>query len=246
MRPEKNIAALIIGRGNNTMQDKNIRLVHGRPLLHWPALAATHSKKINRFYISSDDPKILAAGVEVGFTPITRPEHLATPSAQSSDAVKHALASIEKDGKVDVLVVMHANVGTITTRMIDDCLEIIIADESISSVIPSHYMNEYHPYRAKMVNSSGFLENLISHGEHGVSANRQELDACVFFDHSFWVLSVDKGIRSTNGQLPWPVMGNNIKPYITEGCFDVHNESDLLATEKWISDHLLTDEYIAK
>ena len=45
-----NIAALIIGRGNNTLKDKNIRPVLGRPLLHWPALAAKNSKKINHFF----------------------------------------------------------------------------------------------------------------------------------------------------------------------------------------------------
>lgn len=239
------IAALIIGRGNNTLADKNIRLVHGRPLLHWPALAARHSMHINRFYISSDDPKILAAGEVVGFTPIKRPDELATPTAQSSDAVHHALGIIEKDGAVDVLIVMHANVGTITTQMIDDCLGVLLEDEQVSSVVPAHYNNEYHPYRAKMINAMGFLENVVNYQSRRVSANRQDLDACVFFDHSFWVLRVKNGVRAVNGQSPWPVMGNNIKPYITTGCFDVHTEEDLKATEMWISDNRVLEQYAA-
>lgn len=237
------MAALIIGRGNNTLVDKNIRPVHGRPLLQWPALAAKNSNKIDGFYISSDDARILEVGSAVGFKPIMRPPELATPTAQSSDAVRHALCVIEKDGEIDVLIVMHANVGTITTEMIEDCLEIISSDEQISSVVPAHYNNEYHPYRAKMINSAGFLENVVNYQGRIVSANRQDLDACVFFDHSFWVLRVKTGVHSVNGQQPWPVMGNNIKPYITEGCFDVHTEDDLLATEKWIMEHGIKNKY---
>lgn len=238
-----NIAALIIGRGNNTLTDKNIRLVHGRPLLHWPAMAAKNSKFINSFYISSDDEKILNAGAEVGFSVIKRPDELATPSAQSSDAVLHALEIMEKSGALDIVVVMHANVGTITTQMVDECIDIALKDEQISSVIPAHYMNEYHPYRAKMLNANGFLENVVNYQARKVSANRQELDECVFFDHSFWVLRVKNGIRSSNGQPPWPVMGNNIKPYITSGCFDVHTEDDLRLTEQWIAENGVLDNY---
>lgn len=211
--------------------------------MHWPALAAKSSKHITRFYISSDDQKILAAGAEVGFNPILRPVELATPSAQSSDAVVHALPIIENDGPVDVLVVMHANVGTITSQMLDESISIIINDERISSVIPSHYNNEYHPYRAKMINEIGFLENVINYAGKKISANRQELDACVFFDHSFWVLSVQNGVRSVNGQPPWRVMGSNIWPYITQGCFDVHTEEDLKATEQWITDRGVIASY---
>lgn len=241
-----NVAALIIGRGNNTLKDKNIRAVHGRPLLHWSALAAKNSNKIAHFYISSDDDKILDAGARVGFKKIKRPDQLATPTAQSSDAVLHALETIGKNVKIDILIVMHANVGTIKTQMIDDCLDIIESDPQISSVIPSHYMPEYHPYRAKMINKNGFLENVINYGPRSISANRQELDPCVFFDHSFWVLRVENGVNAINGQMPWPVMGNNIKPYITEGCFDVHDEHDLIRTEKWIEQHGIIDEYKAK
>ena len=104
-------------------------------------------------------------------------------------------------------------------------------------------MPEYHPYRAKMINKDGFLENVINYGPRSVSANRQDLDPCVFFDHSFWVLRVSNGVRSINGQMPWPVMGNNIRPYITSGCFDVHDEHDLVKTESWIKSNNIIDSY---
>ncbi|MDY0090031.1 MAG: CMP-N-acetylneuraminic acid synthetase [Flavobacteriaceae bacterium] len=228
------VVSLIIGRGNNTLKNKNILPVLGKPLLQWGALAAKNSKYVNAFYISSDDDKILNAGKEVGFIPVKRPDELALPTSQSSDAVKHALEIIENDiGEIDIMIVIHANVGTISSRMIDDCIDILL-EKKCSSVIPSHYKYEYHPRRAKKIMPDGTLQNFLGKEGEYISANRQDLEPCVFFDHSFWVLDVSKGIKSSKGQYPWPVMGNNIIPYITEGCFDVHDMSDLGLTEEWL------------
>ena len=55
------VAALLTGRGNNTMKDKNVRLVLGKPLLYYPAMAAKSCDLITDFYVSSDDEKILNA-----------------------------------------------------------------------------------------------------------------------------------------------------------------------------------------
>jgi CMP-N,N'-diacetyllegionaminic acid synthase len=238
------IVALIIGRGNNTLKNKNILPVLGRPLLHWGALAAISSKYINRYYISSDCDMILAAAKELNFNLIKRPDELALPNSQSSDAVKHAYEIIKKESKAAIIVVIHANVGTISPKMIDDCIELLMSDNSLSSVIPSHKNDEYHPYRAKKINEDGQLVNFFDFEKIKVSANRQELDSCVFFDHSFWVLDAFKGIESGDlGQLPWRVMGNTIKPYITKGCFDVHKTEDIVETENWLLENDLEAYY---
>ncbi len=228
------ISALIIGRGNNTLANKNILPVLGRPLLQWGGMAAKCSSYIQSFYISSDDAAILKAGEAIGFTPIERPAELALPTSQSSDAVKHALEIIEKEqGEIDILVVIHANVGTITTKMIDECI-LLMKEKGASAVVPSHFKYEYHPRRAKLVQADGTLTTCIGSPNEYVSANRQDLEPVVFFDHSFWVLDVKTGVKSASGQYPWPVMGQRIYPYITEGCFDVHDMDDIKKTETWL------------
>jgi CMP-N,N'-diacetyllegionaminic acid synthase len=239
----EDIVALIIGRGNNTLKDKNILPVFGIPLLQWGALAAKRSKFIKRYYISSDDQKILDAGKNIGFQAILRPEELATPNAQSADAVRHACQTILNEGQIKILVVIHANVGTISTTMIDECIELMINNDEVSAVIPSHQKDEYHALRARKVNADGFLEPYVEIQGKVVSANRQELGTCLFYDHSFWVLSMENGINSKDGQQPWTVMGNNIMPYLTEGCFDVHDSQDLKRTEEWISDNGIYELY---
>lgn len=228
------IAALIIGRGGSSLTDKNTLPVFGQPLLHYTAAAARGSRYIGRFYASSDCQKILNAASAAGYKPIERPAELSTPTSQSVDVVNHALALIEQEGEIDILVVQHANVGTITTKMVDDCIEALIADDSLSSVVPVHDKSEYHPYRAKTPGREGLIVPFFDFSKGGISGNRQDLPTAYFFDHSIWVLSVERGIRSTNGQPPWTCMGDRIKPYVTEGCFDVHTMEDLKKTEEWL------------
>jgi CMP-N,N'-diacetyllegionaminic acid synthase len=227
------IVALMIGRGGSSLPDKNILPVHGVPLLLWTAAAARRSRYVGRFYTSSDDDKILNTAARAGYTPIRRPDHLASPTAQSCDAVRHALDFIETEGPVDVIVVQHANVGTITETIIDDCIDALLADRTLSSVVPCHEKAEYHPYRGKAVTAEGILQPFV--GSAGaVSANRQDLPTCLFFDHSIWALRAS-AIRDPQGQPPWNCMGQRIKPFITEGCLDVHDLDDIAHTEAWIT-----------
>lgn len=47
------IVALLTGRGNNTLKDKNVLPVLGKPLLYYPAMAAKACPEISDFYVSS-------------------------------------------------------------------------------------------------------------------------------------------------------------------------------------------------
>ena len=90
------ITALLTGRGNNTMKDKNVRLINGKPLLYYGASAAKKSKYITDFFCSSDDDKILNAAESCGYIPIKRPWEYAQPNSQHVDAIKHALSVMEQ------------------------------------------------------------------------------------------------------------------------------------------------------
>ncbi|MGS0466409.1 acylneuraminate cytidylyltransferase family protein [Cobetia marina] len=227
---------MLIGRGGSSLKNKNILPVKGIPLLLWGCSAAHRSKYINHYYVSSDDANILDTAGIAGYKPILRPDELASDTAQSSDAVRHALKEIEHDiGHVDIIVVQHANVGTITEKMIDECIEKLLSNPLASSVVPAHEYSEYHPMRAKKVTKEGYLESFFT-GQK-VSANRQDLPQAVFFDHSFWVLKGREAVFDPNGQGPWPCMGSNILPYINKGCFDVHTLEDLETTGLWIDEN---------
>jgi len=227
------IVSLVIGRGGSSLKDKNILLVRGYPLILWTCAVAKRSRYINHYYCSSDNKAILNVCKKIDYIPIKRPKKLADANSQSCDAVRHAIVHIEKQlkKKIDILVLQHANVGTISENMIDNCIDLLKKNPKAHSVVPSHEKNEYHPFRAKFLDSNGFLTQVI---KKKASANRQDLDKVFFFDHSFWVINA-KYARRKDGQSPWDCMGKKIIPYETHGCFDVHSKEDLQATEEWLN-----------
>lgn len=230
------IAALLTGRGNNTLKDKNILPVLGKPLLYYPAMAAKTCKMITDFYVSSDDDKILNAAYECGYKKIKRPDELALPTAQHVDAITHALSVMKEDGvEPDILVVLLANSGIIKTEWIEESIENLVNNPDLSASVPVLLEMDNHPYRSKCLREDGCLGTWFDFKGKDISTNRQDLPMNFVLCHNFWTLNLKNSIYSKDeGQQPWAFMGNNVKPIIVKESFDVHDEEDLKRTEKWI------------
>ena len=233
------VVALLNGRGNNTLQDKNIREVCGKPLLAYPAEAAMQSSKVQEFYVSSDDEKILSAGHKLGYKKIKRPKELGRPNSNQEDAILHALGEMKGEGvEPGILVILLANSVSVKTEWIDLCIDEIQNDPTLSAVVPVISDLDHHPYRAKRRGSDGLLEPFFDFSGREISGNRQEIGDCFFLCHNFWVLNVGNSICSEGGQAPWKFMGNRVKPFEVEWSVDVHDEEDLYKSERWINRNL--------
>ena len=121
--------ALLTGRGNTTLKDKNIREVCGKPLLAYPAEAARKCSFINNFFVSSGDEKILSLSHECGYKKIKRPDYLDRPDAKHVDVILHAL-DVMKDENIepDILIVLLANTVCVKTEWIDDCVKELVEE----------------------------------------------------------------------------------------------------------------------
>lgn len=230
------IAALLTGRGNNTLKDKNVLPVLGKPLLYYPAMAARSCELITDFYVSSDDEKILNAAAECGYNKILRPAELALPTAQHVDAIVHALKVMKEDGvEPDILVVLLANSGIVKKEWIQESIDNLISNPELSASVPVLLEQDHHPYRCKCLREDGCLGTWFDFKGRDISTNRQDLPMNFVLCHNFWTLNLKNSLYSdVKGQQPWTFMGNNIKPIVVKESFDVHDEEDLKRTEKWI------------
>jgi N-acylneuraminate cytidylyltransferase len=230
------IVALLTGRGNNTLKDKNVLPVLGKPLLYYPAMAAKSCNLITDFFVSSDDEKILNAAMDCGYKKIRRPNELALPTSQHVDAINHALRIMENENvKPDILVVLLANSGIVKTEWIEESIQNIIKNNTISASIPVILEMDNHPYRAKRLREDGCLDTWFDFKGKSISTNRQDLPMNFVLCHNFWTLNLKNSIyNNEQGQQPWTFMGNNIKPIVVKESFDVHDEDDIKKTEKWL------------
>lgn len=220
------------------MADKNILPVHGRPLLYYPAMAAKHASNIDNYYVSSDCIKILSAASSLGYKQILRPAELATPDAKHIDVIKHALEQlITEQIEPDILVVLMANSGTVKTAWIEEAINAIKKDPTISAAVPVFNDQDHHPYRAKKLDDSGLLQPFFNFDSMEVSTNRQELEPCFFLCHNFWVMNLKMSYYAPGGQKPWTFMGDKVMPIFVDESFDVHTLDDLSRTEKWLTEN---------
>ena len=230
------IAALLTGRGNNTLKDKNVLPVLGKPLLYYPAMAAKTCNLITDFYVSSDDEKILKAASDCGYKKIVRPVELAAPTSQHVDAIRHDLGVMKQDGvEPDILVVLLANSGIVKTEWIEESITQLLKDEALSASVPVLLEMDNHPYRSKRLREDGCLDTWFDFRGKNISTNRQDLPMNFVLCHNFWTLNLKNSLySSTEGQQPWTFMGSNIKPIVVKESFDVHDEDDIRRTEKWL------------
>lgn len=230
------IVALLTGRGNNTLKDKNVLPVLGKPLLYYPAMAARSCDIISDFYVSSDDEKILHAAAECGYKKIRRPAELALPTSQHVDAIIHALGVMKEDGvEPDILVVLLANSGIVKKEWIDESIDNLIKNPGLSASVPVLLEMDNHPYRSKCLREDGCLGTWFDFRGKNISTNRQDLPMNFVLCHNFWTLNLKNSLYAKEeGQQPWAFMGNNVKPIIVKESFDVHDEEDIIRTEKWL------------
>ena len=88
--------AIIPARGGSKrLPRKNILDLAGKPLIAWTIEAGVKNKYIDKVAVTSDDDEILEISKHYGAEIIKRPEALASDTATTFDAIKHAIDHLE-------------------------------------------------------------------------------------------------------------------------------------------------------
>ena len=92
-----NILAIVPSRkGSKRLPHKNTLTVGGIPLVKRTILTAK-SAGLTKIAVTTDDPKVKESALKEDVVVIDRPEELATDTAQTEDAILHAMDYVEKN-----------------------------------------------------------------------------------------------------------------------------------------------------
>lgn len=223
--------ALLMGRGGSkSIINKNVRGTLGRPLVSYPMWAAKRAEKIDRVMVTTDCPLIQDVARENGVEVIERPPELSRDDSQMVDGVIHALESIGEP--VEFLVTMHCNCATHSPGLIDACITKLEGDPQGDACVSGVVDKSVHPFRTRKLTAAGRLEPWFEIPP-GTSSNRQALEPCIILDGAARALRVANCLPP-HGDPPFSYLGKKILMVENPGGLDVHDEEDLLHTERFL------------
>ena len=181
---EKFVLAVIQARsGSQSIKDKNIAPLGGRPLIAWAIDSATKCGLVDAVIVSTDSQHYGSLAQRYGAeVPFLRPSEISGPDVWSRDSLRWAVLEYEKarDLRVDYVVEVPA---VAPFRTSDDIGRVLLALHSgdHSSAISVCRMVDKHPRRLKVLDKSGNIRDICDHWvESGGCSLKQNLTPHVF------------------------------------------------------------------
>ncbi len=212
------VLAVVPARGGSKgLPRKNVLDLAGRPLIAWTLDAARESRLIDRCVVSTDDEQIATvARAYGGDVPFMRPAELSTDTAETYDALKHALEQLPG---YDILVTLQPTSPLRIAEDIDQALRAMQrhnAPACISVVEPAK-----SPYWSYRINDDNRLEPLM-HPEYS-TMRRQDLPAAYVLNGAVYATRIGWMLEHQNAFSELTV------PYVmpAERSIDIDNAFDM-------------------
>ena len=105
--------------GSKGIPRKNIKMIAGKPLVAWTIEAATNSKLLDKFIVSTEDPEIAKISRQYGAEVINRPFELATDEATTLSVLQHILTVVD----AETVVLLQPTSPVRNKNLIDNCIK---------------------------------------------------------------------------------------------------------------------------
>ncbi|TXE08791.1 cytidylyltransferase domain-containing protein [Algoriphagus aquimarinus] len=161
------LATICCRGGSKGVPNKNLRLMHGIPLIGHTIVQAQQSELIADLIISTDSQQIADTAKEFGAkVPFMRPDDLASDSASKWPVFIHALEFYEKEYGVEVeyLVDLDVTVPLKTPLDIDGAIQLAL-DNPSTEVVITGYEPERNPYFNMMEIREDGLAEIVKKSE---------------------------------------------------------------------------------
>ena len=184
------ILALIPARGGSKgVPRKNIRLLHGKPLIAYSIEAAKAARGLDGVFVDSDDREIIEAALRLGAeAPWIRPAEFATDSASVVDAVLHFARRFERERGIlpRAVVLLQPTSPLRSCASIEVGVNLFLRNggESVVSVSAARE----HPHAARKIDREGVLQEFIPGAED--PACRQDLPPAFVVDGGIFISTI--------------------------------------------------------
>jgi CMP-N-acetylneuraminic acid synthetase len=174
---KQEVLAIIPARGGSKgIPRKNVRLLAGKPLIHYTVETARKCQALNRVVVSTEDVEIADLVTGMGSEVLRRPEDLAQDDTPMFPVIQHTVRSLAEDGyQPEIVVLLQPTAPLRRSEHIDDCLELIsvIDVNSVVSVspVPAHFQPDWQ----FIISEGGELQTYSGRDLDEIHPRRQEL-----------------------------------------------------------------------
>jgi len=226
---DKTFLAIIPARGGSKrLPRKNVLDLAGKPLIDWSIEAGLKSKYIDTIVVSSDDDEILDISIKFGATIIKRPEELASDTATTFDAIKHAIENIEI---YDYIVLLQPTSPLRDEKHIDEAIELLETKkaDAIVSICEMDHSPLWSNTLPEDNNMSSFLRDEI------LNKRSQDLEKYYRLNGAIYICKTEKLLEEKSFFLK-----NNIFAYVMdrESSIDIDEEIDFKMAEFLIEENI--------
>jgi N-acylneuraminate cytidylyltransferase/CMP-N,N'-diacetyllegionaminic acid synthase len=173
--------------GSKSIPLKNIKLLGGRPLLHYALTAAQSSGVVDRTCVDTDDERIAnVARAEGAETPYLRPTELARDDTPSIDVVEHALRWFEanEDYRPEYVLLLQPTEPFVRAEHIRDALALLLKRGADSAITVVQVPRNHHPYHVRTL-TDGWLD-FAEEDAHYAHPTRQDDPPRWAFANLYW------------------------------------------------------------
>lgn len=224
-----NIYAVIPARGGSeSIPGKNIRLLRGKPLIHYSIQYALASPLVKRTIVSTDSEEIARIAREHGAdVPFMRPAEHARNDTPDFPVFEHALHALERiyQETIDLLVLLRPTSPLRPPGLIERAVAQMEACPEASSVRSVAISGE-HPYR-QWRPEGAFIRGVESGVPEPYNMPRQQLPV-VYFQTG------DLELMRRQTLVEGSISGPNVLPLLIDHqqMVDIDHERDLAEAEK--------------
>jgi CMP-N-acetylneuraminic acid synthetase len=213
------VLGIIPARKNSSgIKNKNFKLINGKPLIYYTINEAKKSD-LYKFYVVSDDKKIIEYCKELKINFLMRPFNISKKNSKMIEVVNYTLSNIDID--IDAFMILQPTSPLRKAKHINDSIKLLeknkLADTVVSVISLPH---NYHP--AKIMT----LENKYLVGSRKI-LQRNEIKN-TFFARNGSAIYLRKLSNYSND-----ILGGKILPYLMNKLesIDIDDNEDFIIAD---------------